>query len=82
MKEELAVNGGKPVRADFLPLTRPWIGEEEKQEVLDTLSGIWLSRGPKVSQFEEEFKAYIILHGGTSHRHRGGGYKGRGRSHH
>jgi dTDP-4-amino-4,6-dideoxygalactose transaminase len=57
--EELAINGGKPVRPDFLHLTRPWIGNEEKQEVLDTLSSIWLSRGPKVSQFEEEFKTYI-----------------------
>jgi len=59
MTEELAINGGQPVRPDFLHLTRPWIGEEEKQEVLDTLNGMWLSRGPKVSQFEEEFKAYI-----------------------
>lgn len=55
---ELAINGGQPVRSDFLPLTRPWIGEEEKQEVLDTLNGVWLSRGPKVSRFEDEFKKY------------------------
>jgi dTDP-4-amino-4,6-dideoxygalactose transaminase len=55
---ELAVNGGTPVRQDFLPLTRPWIGPEEKQEVMDTLNGVWLSRGPKVSQFEEEFQNY------------------------
>ncbi len=56
--EELAVNGGEPVRKDFLPLSRPWIGAEEKQEVMDTLNGVWLSRGPKVSQFEEDFKNY------------------------
>lgn len=56
---ELAINGGDPVRSDFLPLTKPWIGEEEKQEVLDTLSGVWLSRGPKVSLFEDEFKKYV-----------------------
>jgi len=55
---ELAVNGGTPARQDFLPLTRPWIGPEEKQEVMDTLNGVWLSRGPKVSQFEEEFQNY------------------------
>jgi dTDP-4-amino-4,6-dideoxygalactose transaminase len=55
---ELAVKGGTPVRQDFLPLTRPWIGPEEKQEVMDTLNGVWLSRGPKVSQFEEEFQNY------------------------
>ena len=55
---ELAVKGGTPARQDFLPLTRPWIGPEEKQEVMDTLNGVWLSRGPKVSQFEEEFQNY------------------------
>jgi dTDP-4-amino-4,6-dideoxygalactose transaminase len=55
---ELAANGGSPVRQEFLPLTRPWIGPEEKQEVMDTLDGVWLSRGPKVSQFEEEFQNY------------------------
>src|SRR2546427_7543469 len=55
---ELAVKGGAPARQEFLPLTRPWIGPEEKQEVMDTLNGVWLSRGPKVSQFEEEFQNY------------------------
>ncbi len=55
---ELALKGGTPARQDFLPLTRPWIGPEEKQEVMDTLNGVWLSRGPKVSQFEEEFQNY------------------------
>jgi len=55
---ELAAKGGPPARQDFLPLTRPWIGPEEKQEVMDTLNGVWLSRGPKVSQFEEEFQNY------------------------
>src|SRR5947199_10727064 len=56
--EELAINGGPPASPEFIYLTRPWIGEDEKAEVLDTLNGIWLSRGPKVSQFEEEFAKY------------------------
>ena len=55
---QLALEGGEAVRKDFLPLTKPWIGEEEKREVMDTLDGVWLSRGPKVSRFEEEFKNY------------------------
>ena len=55
---KLALDGGDPVRKDFLPLTRPWIGEEEKREVMDTLDGVWLSRGPKVSRFEEDFATY------------------------
>ena len=55
---KLALEGGEPVRKEFLPLTRPWIGEEEKREVMDTLDGVWLSRGPKVSRFEEDFAVY------------------------
>ena len=55
---QLALDGGEPVRKEFLPLTRPWIGEEEKREVMDTLDGVWLSRGPKVSRFEEDFENY------------------------
>jgi dTDP-4-amino-4,6-dideoxygalactose transaminase len=60
--EELAINGGKPASAEYLHLTRPWIGDDEKREVMDTLNGMWLSRGPKVSQFEEEFRAYVGTH--------------------
>jgi len=59
---ELALRGGRPVRDEFLPLTRPWIGTEEKQEVLNTLNGVWLSRGPKVSQFERDFENYTGAH--------------------
>jgi dTDP-4-amino-4,6-dideoxygalactose transaminase len=55
---KLALDGGDPVRKDFLPLTVPWIGDEEKREVMDTLDGVWLSRGPKVSRFEEDFAKY------------------------
>jgi dTDP-4-amino-4,6-dideoxygalactose transaminase len=57
-EEQFAADGENAVREDFLPLTRPWIGPEEKQEVMDTLDGVWLSRGPKVSQFEREFEQY------------------------
>ena len=57
-QDQLALDGGEPVRKEFLPLTRPWIGEEEKREVMDTLDGVWLSRGPKVSRFEDDFKNY------------------------
>ena len=57
------LDGKRPTSSDFIHLTRPWIGDEEKREVLDTLNGMWLSRGPKVSQFEEAFRDYV----GTPH---------------
>jgi dTDP-4-amino-4,6-dideoxygalactose transaminase len=41
----LASAGGTPVRAEFLPLALPWIGEREKQLVLETLDSGWITTG-------------------------------------
>jgi dTDP-4-amino-4,6-dideoxygalactose transaminase len=41
----LASAGGTPVRADYLPLAVPWIGEREKQLVLETLDSGWITTG-------------------------------------
>jgi dTDP-4-amino-4,6-dideoxygalactose transaminase len=50
----------QPVRsADrFLIFGSPLIGEEEKREVMDCLETGWLSTGPKVTRFEQDFKSY------------------------
>ena len=56
---KIALNGGTPVRKDILPIGRPFIGEEEKNEVMDTLNSDWLSKGPKTKQFENDFKKYV-----------------------
>lgn len=37
----------------------PLIGKEEIEEVVDTLKSGWITTGPKVKQFEEEFARYI-----------------------
>jgi dTDP-4-amino-4,6-dideoxygalactose transaminase len=37
----------------FLPFARPGIGQEEIDEVVDTLKSGWLTGGPKVQAFEE-----------------------------
>ena len=42
-----------------LPFHKAWLGEEEHQEVEDTLSSGWLTTGPKTQKFEEAFKGYI-----------------------
>lgn len=49
----------RPVRTTFLPFAAPSIGEEEIAEVLDTLRSGWLTSGPKVKRFEEEFAARV-----------------------
>jgi len=47
------------MRDTFLPFSPPLIGEEEIAEVIDTLRSDWISTGPKVRRFEEEFAAFI-----------------------
>ena len=40
----------------FLPFAQPGIGQEEIDEVADTLRSGWLTSGPKVARFEEGFR--------------------------
>jgi len=58
MQEELALNGGNPVRESFLPFAPPLLGEEEINEVVDTLKSGWLTTGPKTKRFEQKFADY------------------------
>lgn len=44
---------------DYLLFHRPFITEEEINEMVDTLQSGWLSMGPKTIRFEEEFNKYI-----------------------
>jgi dTDP-4-amino-4,6-dideoxygalactose transaminase len=43
------------VRTQFLPYCLPLIGEDEIQEVVDSLRSGWLTTGPKVKRFEQDF---------------------------
>lgn len=43
----------------FLPFALPDIGEEEINEVVNTLRSGWVTTGPKTKQFEQEFAAYV-----------------------
>lgn len=44
---------------DYLLFHRPFITEEEINEMVDTLRSGWLSMGPKTIRFEDEFNKYI-----------------------
>jgi len=48
-----------PVRTTFLPFALPSIGQEEISEVVDSLQSGWITAGPKVKRFEEDFAAYV-----------------------
>src|ERR1700690_3826868 len=47
------------MRKSFLPYCLPFIGEEEIAEVADSLRSGWVTTGPKVKRFEEEFATYV-----------------------
>ena len=47
------------MRNTFLPFSPPLIGDEEIAEVLDTLRSDWITTGPKVKRFEQEFAEFI-----------------------
>jgi len=47
------------VRDSFLPFSPPLIGEEEIQEVVDTLRSEWITTGPKTKEFERRFQEFL-----------------------
>jgi dTDP-4-amino-4,6-dideoxygalactose transaminase len=52
-------NTEKSIRAKFLPYALPFIGEEEINEVVDSLRSGWVTTGPKVKRFEADFGNYV-----------------------
>lgn len=53
-----AIEGGKPVREDFLVFGKPDIRVEDIAEVVDTLRSGWIGHGPKTEKFEDMFREY------------------------
>ncbi|MEO5333529.1 MAG: DegT/DnrJ/EryC1/StrS family aminotransferase [Magnetococcus sp. YQC-5] len=49
---------GKPIREQFLVFGKPYLEEDEIQEVVESLRSGWLGTGPKTTRFENDFKAY------------------------
>ncbi len=58
-RELPAIEGGRPVREDFLVFGAPLIEDEEISEVVETLKSGWLSTGPRTKRFEREFAEYV-----------------------
>ena len=61
--------------SEFIPFHRPAIGEDEIQSVVETLKSGWLTTGPKVKRFEEDFARYfgckhaVAVNSGTAALH-------------
>ncbi|CAK0753196.1 perosamine synthetase [Gammaproteobacteria bacterium] len=63
VSDQLALEGGTPVRSIPLPYGRHWISEQDITAVVETLRSDWLTTGPRVSELEEEFASVV----GVSH---------------
>jgi dTDP-4-amino-4,6-dideoxygalactose transaminase len=46
-------------RQEFLPFSPPAVGQEEIEEVVDTLRSGWITTGPKTEQFEAAFQSRV-----------------------
>ncbi|MCL2760790.1 MAG: DegT/DnrJ/EryC1/StrS aminotransferase family protein [Desulfuromonadales bacterium] len=46
------------MRKEFLPFSRPSLSDDEINEVVDSLRSGWITTGPKVKRFEEDFLKY------------------------
>ena len=44
---------------NYLPFALPDIGQEEMDEVIDTLKSSWLTTGPRTAKFEQDFADYL-----------------------
>jgi len=46
-------------RPSFLPFSRPSVGQEEINEIIDSIQSGWITTGPKVERFAEDLGRYI-----------------------
>ncbi len=44
-----------PTNPAFIPITKPWLGDEESEAISRALASGWVSQGPEVAGFEREF---------------------------
>ncbi|CDM68810.1 UDP-4-keto-6-deoxy-N-acetylglucosamine 4-aminotransferase [Clostridium bornimense] len=75
MEEKLAINGGTPVRKEFLQYGRQYIDDEDISKVVEVLKGDYLTTGPYVREFEKAIankvgsKYAVAVTSGTSALH-------------
>jgi perosamine synthetase len=58
MPGKLAVDGGVPVRKQFLPYGHQWIDDDDIEAVTSVLKTDWITQGPLVHEFEQIVSRY------------------------
>ena len=59
LRETPVSEGGDPVAARFVPLSRPSLGPEEEEAVVEILRSGWLTSGHQISAFEQAFSEAV-----------------------
>ena len=59
MDEDKTRRSSPDANGDFIPFSRPVLGEAEEQAVLEVLRSGWLTTGKVAAAFEAEFAAYV-----------------------
>ena len=54
----LAIEGGRPVRNEFLPYGHQWIDDDDIASVVQVLKSDWITQGTKVDEFERNVAEY------------------------
>lgn len=62
MLDKLAIDGGKPIRKDFLPYGHHLIDSDDIKAVINTLKSDFITQGPKIDEFEKIIAKYCNVH--------------------
>jgi perosamine synthetase len=57
--EKLAINGGKPVSEQMIPIVKLVFPEETVHDISKVLESGYISQGKKTAQFEDEFRKWV-----------------------
>lgn len=61
MGTNLAIDGGTPVRGSWLPYGRQSLNETDKRAVVEVLNSSFITRGPKVAEFEKRIAEFCQM---------------------
>ena len=60
MSEKLAIEGGRPVKSQTIPLLRPYFDKDDEDAVAERIRATWvIGDGQKCKEFEEAFARYL-----------------------